>query len=87
METQYETQEHVIATQHLYRLHHDVGPKSIIDEVVEEIPNNFAEENAAMTSFKRPASLKPMIPICVYIIRVPDQITPSSALLRFVFAR
>jgi MFS transporter, DHA1 family, tetracycline resistance protein len=52
----------------LYRLHHDVGPKSIIDEVVEETPNNFAEENAAMTSFKRPASLKPMIPICVYII-------------------
>jgi MFS family permease len=27
-----------------------------------------ARENAAMTSFKRPPSLKPMIPICIYVI-------------------
>lgn len=43
-------------------------PISIVDQPVEETSTKLAAENAAMTSFKRPPSLKPMIPICVYII-------------------
>lgn len=31
-------------------------------------PSDVAAENHAMTSFKRPPSLKPIIPVCVYIV-------------------